>query len=315
MNSDYHPKEFYTDMWNTLMSGNTWKGEIYNKRKDGSCYWEEATMAPVFDSKGEMINFVAIKNDVTQRKNIENAISEQNAQLHDLIDTKNRFISILAHDLKNPFHTMMGLSELLKSTIKPSNDDALELANALNSTATNTYQLLDNMLQWAHSQKNSVTPRLKRANLLELAAECSTLLYENAHAKDISIKLHIDEGVEVFVDTDMIKTILRNLIANAIKFSFQRSTVSVIGNQLNGITEISVADTGVGMSAEVIESLFKLGTTTSSEGTMGEKGTGFGLMICKELIEKHKGTIKVESQLNVGTTFTITLPKSTTTFN
>ncbi|MBP8849035.1 MAG: PAS domain S-box protein [Breznakibacter sp.] len=310
LQSNYHPKEFYQEMWNTLVNGHTWSGEIYNKRKDGSCYWEEAIMAPVIDEKGVITNFVAIKNDITQRKNIEIKIKVQNDQLRSLNETKDRFISILAHDLRNPFHTMMGLSQLLKTAIPNNNEDSLELASAIHSTASNTYQLLENLLEWAHVQRNKSNPKLQVINLGELITECITLLHENAHVKKITIKNHIDSNCTLIADSEVFKTIIRNLLVNAIKFSHRGSTVSLKAEIKPELTEISIIDNGVGMSQETVDKLFDLGSAQTSKGTDGEKGTGFGLLICKELVEKHQGSITVKSEINKGTTFTIILPKN-----
>lgn len=310
LQSNFHSKEFYQEMWKTLIDGHVWSGEIYNKRKDGACYWEEAIMAPVFDDKGVITNYVAIKNDITQRKNIEIKIKVQNDQLRSLNETKDRFISILAHDLRNPFHTLMGLALLLKKTIPTNNDNALEFANAILTTATNTYQLLENLLEWAHVQRNKIAPKPQIINLGELITECITLLYESAHTKKITIKNQIDSNSTLIADSEMLKTILRNLLVNAIKFSHKGSTVTLKASIKPLKAEISIIDNGVGMSQETVDKLFDLGSAQSSNGTDGEKGTGFGLLICKELIERHQGTITVKSEINKGTTFTIVLPQN-----
>lgn len=309
LQSNYHSKEFYQDMWEKLTHGLSWNGEIYNKRKDGTYYWEDAIMAPVLGDNGEIINFVAIKTDITQRKIIEIKIKEQNEQLQTLIDTKDRFISILAHDLRNPFHALLGLSEILSLTIEPDEIEAIRLANAIKATASNTFELLENILKWASSQQNTFTPTLQSINLLEVATECTTLIHEQALLKEISFKVSIEKGVTIFADVEMLKTILRNLLGNAVKFSHKGGVVSIDAITTESHISIKVTDAGIGMHHETIESLFKLGNSKSTQGTAGEKGTGFGLILCKELIEKINGTISVTSQINKGTTFTITLPK------
>lgn len=310
LQSNHHPKEFYKEMWETLLSGHIWKGEIYNKRKDGSFYWEEAIMAPVTNNNGEIINFVAIKNDISLRKNIEQKINEQNEQLRNLIETKNKFISIIAHDLRNPFHTIIGLSEVISDQIKRDSSDALETISALNSIAKSTYLLLENLLEWAHVQQNTIEPRVEETNLFNLIAECTILMQENANTKRISFKTPIDKDFTIIADKDMIKTILRNLLVNALKFSQQGGTILVSSYLSNNQINISVTDQGVGMSEEAIESLFKIGQNPTRMGTAGEKGTGFGLIICKELIERHSGTISVSSREGLGSTFTISIPQN-----
>jgi PAS domain S-box-containing protein len=309
LKSYFHSADFYQNMWSTLLSGKTWKGEVYNKRKDGSYYWEEATIAPILNEKNEIVNYVAIKQDISLRKESELKIKQQNEQLVELNKTKDRFISILAHDLKNPFNAILGYTELITNNFDEYNKEELkEYISIISNSAKDTFNLLENLLEWAYSQQNKVKLNPQKTNLLTITNECLNLARSSALAKNITIRIQIDEQTNVVADKEMIKTVIRNLLTNAIKFTSDDGSVIVKSKQNNDNIEIAITDTGIGMDEKTRNSLFKIGETKSALGTNGERGTGFGLMICKEFIEKHGGNIWVESQKGQGSTFYFTIP-------
>jgi PAS domain S-box-containing protein len=308
LKTDYHDADFYKNMWQTIKSGKTWKGEFYNLRKDGSKYWEDAIIAPILNEKNEIVNYVAIKQDITLRKQAELKVMQQNIQLNELVNTKDKFITILAHDLKNPFNAILGCSELLSENFNEYNKEKIkEFIDMIYITSKNTYNLLKNLLEWAHSQQNRIPYKPEKANLLSITNECYYLVQSNALAKGIKINVLVPKETYVFADKEMIKTVLRNLMTNAIKFTQKNGNIYIKTRAYELKVEVIVSDTGVGMSEKTKNSLFKIGETISENGTEGERGTGFGLMICKEFIDKNGGQIWVDSELGKGSDFKFTL--------
>jgi len=259
----------------------------------------------------DILNFYGVAVDITEKKNTEFKIQQQNIELQKLIGTKDKFISILAHDLRNPFNALIGFSDLLKENLhKYSLAESLRYIDFINETSRNTYNLLENLLIWAASQQKIIPFNPLPHNLFLLANDCCSFVENNAKFKNIDINIKIGENIMVFADKEMIKTVLRNLLSNAVKFTnfFGNITVSAISNQTN--IEIIVSDTGIGMDEKTKNTIFKIGEAKSKNGTNEEHGTGFGLLLCKEVIEKHNGEIWVESELGKGSVFKFTMPLS-----
>jgi PAS domain S-box-containing protein len=298
----------YSDLWKTITSGKIWQGEFINKKKNGGEFIEDAVISPIFDNKGNIVNYIAIKQDITVKKQLTTELKNNELKLIELNATKDRFISILAHDLRSPFNALIGFSEILQAEIKSGETNIGEYVDIIEKTSRNTYYLLENLLQWARSQQNVISFNPEKIGISEIIEECVNLTRSNAHSKKIEIEIKSTEDVNVYADKEMVKTILRNLLSNAIKFTpvFGKITISCALNQ--PFVEISVSDTGVGMDEKAMESLFKIGRVVSTNGTEGEHGTGFGLLLCKDFVEKHGGTIRVESKPGKGSVFKFNLP-------
>jgi len=309
LKTDKTPPDRFKELWQTVSSGKIWKGELTNKKKNGEEYTEQALIAPVFDENQKIINYIAIKEDITEKKRLENEIVNRNEQLIELNATKDKFISILAHDLRSPFNVLIGFTHLLQNKIIAENLTSVkEFVDIIEQTSKNTYKLLENLLEWASSQQNRIAYKPETINLQLIVYECYTYVANNAVAKKIEIKMEIGENIFIQADSDMTKTILRNLMTNAIKFTPISGKI-VLSAKINQTgVEISVSDTGVGMDEKTKNSLFKIGTTKSTTGTEGEHGTGFGLLLCKEFVEKHGGKIWVESEVGKGSDFKFTMP-------
>ena len=261
----------------------------------------------------------------------KDTISLQNKKLNQKINElrianaiKDRFFSIIAHDLKNPFHNILGFSELLIANIHNYEINKTEkFIKILNHTAKKGYELLENLLEWARSQTGNIDFKPTKFDLKDIVNENIELLSNNAENKNISLLPGILDSTYVFADKNMINTVIRNLLVNAIKFTPERGKVEIMAkplevgrsmsqpdtNQQPGFIEISVCDTGVGIKQEDIKKLFRIDVNHSTIGTGDEKGTGLGLILCKEFIEKNKGEIWVESQVGKGSIFKFTLLK------
>ncbi len=247
--------------------------------------------------------------DITEQKEAEIKIKQQNEALQELIATKDKLMSIIAHDLRNPFNSIMGFSEVLANQIQELDIDEIKnFATIIYNTTKNANTLLENLLEWAKAQTNKTIFKPEKIVFNSLLAECIGMMSNSLQAKNIEIVQIIPTQTIVLADPEMLKTILRNLIGNAIKFTAVSGKISVNAKINPGNVEISLIDNGVGMDKNQIKSLFKIGEIKSEKGTKGESGTGLGLMICKEFVEKHGGKIWVESQLGKGSNFSFTLP-------
>lgn len=240
---------------------------------------------------------------------LEKRIKEEKKKLSEVISTNAKFISIVAHDLRNPFNSIIGVLDLLGDNFNEFSQAELEdLIHLASNSAINTLQLLEDLLAWSTSQnkKKSINP--VKINLNELV----TNEFENFHAssnqKQILLEQSIDSDLYLTADLQMVKVILRNLISNAIKYSNPGGVIFISAKESGQFVEIWVKDNGTGMSKNTLKKLFKADEFYSMTGTNNEQGSGFGLLFCKEFIEMHGEKIWVESEPAKGSTFRLTLP-------
>jgi len=236
-------------------------------------------------------------------------ILEMNATLKNLNITKDKLFSIIAHDLRSPFNHILSFSELLLDEADNIETEQLEhYSKIINRSAKNTLVLLDNLLNWAKSQTGQLRFEPENHYFKYIIKEIIELSSNSAINKNISLNFFNEEDIVVFADSQMLKTILRNLISNAIKFTNLNGEVSINALKKNNYVEIAISDNGTGMNEETQNKLFNLDTNETTQGTAEEKGSGLGLILCKEFVEKHAGKIWVESELGKGSVFKFTLP-------
>ncbi len=442
LNAGTQPKEYYANMWKVITAGKTWKGEFHNKKKNGDYFWENVTITPIKDNEGKVVNYLAIKEDITDRILVEKALKEseerlrlaQNAGkigtwewdietdkilwsdmtykifglqktknpitgdeyfkyvhpddkekliaeldsaiknnkeehkteyriinnkeiswieetsrivrdkagkfakmigvLQDITDrkkaelalieseaklqesnkTKDKFFSIIAHDLKSPFTSVLGFSELLINNYNEYDaQQHKEFIGIIHQGVQNTHKLLENLLLWSQAQSGIIDYKPEKNNLYLLSSETIILLSQLLADKSINLINEIPQDICVNADKNMLLTILRNLLSNAIKFTpkgggivIGARTIKKESNQ--SYIEISVKDNGVGIPPEIQSGLFKIAENVSTKGTENEQGTGRGLILCKEFVEKHGGEIWVESKVENGSEFKFTIP-------
>lgn len=223
--------------------------------------------------------------------------------------TKDRFFSIIAHDLKNPVGVLLGLAELLKTEFDElSQEEKKEVADAMFKSATDNYKLLENLLSWARSQQNRLNLNIHEFDLFELVQENIGFLAEQAKTKKIQIHAKLSEKTYVLADYQTISTVVRNLISNAIKFTQTGGTIQISAVKNQDTITLAITDNGIGIEQKNIEKLFRIDEQFKRSGTMNEKGTGLGLVLCKEFVEANYGSISVKSEIGKGSTFSITLP-------
>ncbi len=303
------PSIEYKGLWDSITSGNQWHGLFHNKKKSGELYWESSTIAPILDSNGNITHFLAVKEDITKRKEAEDALLLKNQQLAELNATKDKFFSIISHDLRSPFTSILGFAGLLKNEIGNYTDEEIKnLVEIIYNTGKKTFELLENLLEWSRTQTGAMDYDPEELNLEEVVLNVISLADQIAKTKNISISYNIPANLSAFADLNMINTVLRNLTNNAIKFTHKNGFVGISAIRKTDEIEICVSDTGIGMSENIKDKLFLIKEKISTRGTENEKGTGIGLILCKELISKHNGKIWVESETGNGSVFKFTLP-------
>jgi two-component system sensor histidine kinase/response regulator len=250
-------------------------------------------------------------NNILEERLTQNTIKieKQKSELEELNATKDKFFNIIAHDLKNPFNTVIGLSELLVERYDTYDSSKIkEFISQINKFSTNAYNLLEDLLEWAKSQTGRIEIKPSKTDIFEIAVENINLFKATAQEKGVNLVFNVDIGTYAVVDKNMISTVLRNLVSNAIKFTKEGGKVVIESNKIDNFIEVSVLDTGVGIPEENKKKIFEIDNNISTLGTNDEVGTGLGLIIVREFIEKNGGSIKVDSTEGVGTKFSFTIP-------
>ena len=249
--------------------------------------------------------------DVTERKRAEEALRKSEANLSELNATKDKFFSIIAHDLRSPFHNIVGFSNLLVRDAFAKNYERIEkYADIIQDSSIRAMELLKNLLEWSRSQTGRMEFSPEKLQVDEFIDGVIRSMILPAQFKNISICTNIPSNLTVSADKEMLSAILRNLISNAIKFTNPEGAIVVAASQRKNEVLISVTDNGVGIEEDEIWKLFRIDQNHSTSGTHNEKGTGLGLILCKEFVDKHGGRIWAESKAGKGSLFCFTIPKN-----
>jgi PAS domain S-box-containing protein len=271
--------------------------------------WTHITKVPYRDANDKIVGVLGIFEDITDRISRDREILLKNDLLQAMNAEKDKFFSIIAHDLRSPLSAFVSTTQMLSEEIQTMNiEEVKKVAMNLSASATNIYTLLENLLEWSMLRRDGLDFVPERLNLAQKVKDCTEILSESARKKEIMISISVPENLEILADRHMFDTILRNLVSNAVKFSHAGASVliSALSDDSNTI-KIKVADTGIGMSPEILGKLFLLDQQTSRKGTNGEPSTGLGLLLCKEFIEKNGGKISVESEVGKGSIFSFTI--------
>jgi len=265
---------------------------------------------PLKDSNGNVVGLVGISYDITERKKMENELRKRNQQLEKLNNMTNKIYSVVGHDLKTPLSSILGLSDVLLDDVEDSNDEERlkENLSIIRQSALKMSDLLGDLLNWARIQTDDLSLNKSEFSISEVLRETIDLLTISAEQKGISLQFSSSESFQVCADKQLIATIIRNFISNALKFSDEGDTVEIDVRRDENNWDVSVRDEGIGMSEEDVQQLFHDRKHPQREGTQNEKGSGIGLRLCKELAERHGGQISVESELGEGSRFTLTIP-------
>ncbi len=308
LKSGKHTQDYYRNLWQTISSGEIWQGDFYNRRKDGSFFWERAIIAPIKDENEKIINYVAVKQDITEQKEAEEKLKKSEKKLRESNATKDKFFSIIAHDLKNPFNTLLTMSKFIVDNFdRLSSESVLKELRNIRDASNHSYKLLENLLEWSRTQIGTISFNPEENDLYEIAVNNVYLFKNSAEAKGITLENKIQSSTYAVFDFDMINTVVRNLLSNAVKFTSEGGRVIISSIEEDSIITVAVSDSGVGIMPEHLDKIFQIDQSFSTKGTKNEKGTGLGLILCKEFVEKNGGRIWVESEYGKGSTFYFTL--------
>lgn len=253
------------------------------------------------------LRIIYLKN---QRAQLEKIVASRTKDLEQLNATKDKFFSIISHDLRNPFITLLGYSEILTTEYDELDDDEKrDLLSKMEKATRKTFTLLDNLLQWSRSQRGNLKLKTEVLDLQEICEENINLMQPYASNKNIMLRNEIVTPMYAACDRNTITAVIRNIISNAIKFTFPNGKVTICAEERESDIKICISDDGIGIKEEFLHHLFTIDKQISTAGTQNEKGTGLGLILCKEFVEKNKGNIWVESQEGKGSIFSFTLPK------
>jgi signal transduction histidine kinase len=287
------------------------KAEEFEINHNGQTEYHELHGFPIFNNKGELEQVIEYSRDITARKSAELALEKSEKELRDAIAAKDKYFSILAHDVRNPFNFLIGISELLQNDLDDiSKEDLKVILDKIHKTSTQTHRIFENLLYWAQSQTGDISFSPKVLNIKELIDDCVETTSIFAENKGLVVEALPHNGIYAYADENMIKMVLRNLTMNAIKFTEKGGRIQIALHQKNSMAEVQVTDTGVGIEQQDLEKLFKIEENYSTRGTDKETGFGLGLVVSKEFIEKNNGQISVQSKPGKGSTFSFTLPLS-----
>ncbi|MBE0571127.1 MAG: PAS domain S-box protein [Ignavibacteriaceae bacterium] len=296
-----------------LLKSETRESTLVEKRyltKTGEIIWALTTVSLTQDFEGKPLYFIVQIQDITQRKRNEEQVLRYTEELKNLNASKDKFFSIISHDLRSPFNSLLGLTEFLTHSYDEMNPSDIKnsILNIYNS-AQQVYNLILNLLEWSMLQSGRLKVEKSIINLAELGMEIMNLYKEGANNKKLELVNHMNDSIFIYADKYMIDTIVRNFVSNSIKFTNPGGKI-IIKGMINGDNaEVSVTDTGIGISQEDQKNLFRIDEQTRRDGTANEKGTGLGLILCKEFIEKNNGVLWVEGEEGKGSRFSFTVPR------
>ncbi len=276
-------------------------------RTDGTHFDAEVTLIHTLYRGLPAVQIII--NDITERSNTEMVLKENESRLKELVQTKDKFFSIIAHDLRSPFNSILGFIDVLNKQYDDFDEyERKEYLRLIEENASQTYKLLNNLLDWAMSQTGKIIFKPEVLKLFPLVEAVIKTLSPASNLKEIQLQNLIPLNFEVFADTNMLSTIFQNLISNAIKYTLPGGEVKISAEIKNADTYMSVSDTGIGMDEETIAKLFRIDQQSSNPGTENEKGSGLGLILCKDFVEKHNGKIWIESEMNKGSQISFSIP-------
>ncbi|MCX6270940.1 MAG: PAS domain S-box protein [Bacteroidetes bacterium] len=293
-------------------SGERWETvEIIIQHIDGAEHtvlWNSATLFSIDDKTP--VATIAQGQEITKRKKAEEEIRLKNEELRKINAEKDKFFSILAHDLRSPFHALLGFTQLLDEELTNLSPDKVNrIVGGMRKSVTNLFRLIENLLEWSRVQQGAVPYNPQTIRLKPLVEEVTEMVKVSAIRKDITVSVSVQEDVMIIADAYMFSAILRNILFNAVKFTAEGGKVNIsTRTDEDNKVKISISDTGIGMSPIMISNLFRLDKTSGRKGTAGEPSTGLGLIISKDFVEKHGGLIIVQSEEGKGSIFTIVLP-------
>ncbi len=306
LKSGHTTDEEYKKLWETITAGEIWDGEFLNVKKDGSRYWESAHIAPVKDDSGAVTHFVAVKLDITERKKAEEVLRAAREEAENATAAKDKFVALVSHDMKGPLHVVRGYLEILEEggldpkLIKDILQEAV-------STCDDMSRLIEDILNLNRIKGGEIRPKRNFICAWDMTEESIKSYRLLAKNKGVDIINEVPRYMRMHVDKELIVEVVGNLVSNAVKFSGKGDVIRLTSSDKDDHS-IVVSDTGVGIEAGRIDTLFKYEEKTSTYGTAGESGTGFGLPLVKDIVVAHGGKVRLESTYGEGSAFYVSLP-------
>jgi two-component system, sensor histidine kinase and response regulator len=305
-----HARQAFSDEQNIMITGKPVTRIEKHVKPNKPDKWSLSTKLPLFDTSHNVIGTFGISRDITEQKMSEEEIKFKNELLQELNAEKDKFFSIIAHDLKGPLSSFVAATQMIiegKQTM--SIEEIVELAGIMKTEASSIYNLLENLLEWSRFKRGLMQYNPVDFLLREKISSGIELLKEPARLKGINIEIIVPTDYEIIGDINMFDTIIRNLVSNALKFTNSGGKIIITAScKDNGFYEIEVRDSGIGIPPEIQRKLFCLSEKINRTGTAGEPSSGLGLLLCKEFIDKHEGRIRVESETGKGSRFIFTMP-------
>jgi PAS domain S-box-containing protein len=306
-----HDDDFYKNLWKTVLAGDLWQGEFYNRKKNGETYWEHTLIAPVRGAKGEITHFVAIKEDITESRRAAEELRTAKEAAEAANRTKSDFLANMSHELRTPLNSVIGFSGVLKKEFYGKlNEKQSEYVRYIEDSGKHLLGLINDILDLSKVEAGKMKLDAAPVALKDVIQASVTMLRERALKSDIRLSVEIGPGVEEAIEADerKVKQILFNLLSNAVKFTPEGGSVTLTASKEDDAVRICVADTGIGIKPEDMAKLFSEFTQLESTYTKKYEGTGLGLALTKKLVELHGGRIWVESEEGKGSRFFFTLP-------
>lgn len=301
-NSSYNSKEFIKSIWQTLTNGNIWKGELKNKAKDGTLYWVAATIIPFLDTQGKPYQYVTIRFDITERKKAEIDLDLQNKKLIKTNTELDRFVYSVSHDLRSPLTSILGLINFIEA--ESGEPDTIKHILMIRESVYRLDNFIKNILNY--SRNNRLSLKIQKIDLQKTIDEIVRSYTGNPDTKDIEFIIDINQRDSFYMDQIRLNTIIENLISNAIKYHKEKGTknfIKISSHSDSKILTLTITDNGLGIDQKYHTEIFNMFYRLNSK----KVGSGIGLYIVKDTIDLLEGTIAIESELNKGTTFVITL--------
>jgi len=306
-----HAKQAYDDEQAIIKTGQLLSKEEKETHHDRPDSWVSTVKLPLRDKEENIIGTFGISRDITGHKLAEEEIRLKNELLQASNAEKDKFFSIIAHDLRSPLSAFVAATQILAEDIQTMNMEEIKnITLNMKTSASNIYILLENLLEWSRLRRGGMDFVPEKLNLKEKIEACIDVLSESARKKRIGLFFSIPDELDAFVDNHMFDAVIRNLVSNAIKFTPAGGNVNVTAGYNNEHSiEVKISDNGIGMTPELKNKLFMISEKTNRNGTEGELSTGLGLLLCKEFIEKHGGKIWAESEVGKGSVFSFTIPE------
>ncbi len=324
--SGFHNREFFKDMWGVILKGSFWRGEIKNKAKDGSFYWVDTVINPIKNENDEIVQFLAIRYLITERKKVEYELLIAKEDAERANTAKSEFLANMSHEIRTPMNAILGFSELIKNFVN--NKLAVEYLNGIVSSGKNLLNLINDILDLSKIESGKIDIKLEAVNFRSLIEEVKQIFFYSSKQKQLSLSFEIDSQIPeyLYIDETRFRQVLLNLVGNAIKFTnsgyvkveikLDNENETQIKFEIDNLNQneayinlvITVEDSGIGIPEDQQIKIFEAFVQREGQSSRKYGGTGLGLTITKRLVEIMKGSIKLESILDEGSKFIISLP-------